>query len=186
MRTIVDDAILHASRPIIPLLFGLLGLGVVRLLIGFVRRYFGAKVGTGVDFELRNTIYDHLQRLDFTRHDEMETGQLVSRANTDVQVLQQLLGFLPLMLSNFLLFPISLGFMLKLSPPLMLIALVIVPVLLFLTMRMRKVVYPSSWDAAMKDAAVAGVVDEAVTGVRIVKGFGQEQRELNRLVEAAR
>jgi ATP-binding cassette subfamily B protein len=185
MRTIVDDAILHRHRPLGPLLLVLVGLGVFRFGIGFVRRYFGSKVGVAVDFDLRNAIYDHLMRLDFTRHDQMQTGQLVSRANTDVNILQRLFTFLPIMSSNFLLFPVSLGFMVSISPPLTLLALVIVPVFLWITIHMRKVVYPSSWDASARAAEVANVVDEAVTGVRIVKGFGQERRELRRLADAA-
>ncbi len=185
MRAIVDDAILHQRRPLLPLLAILVGLGVFRFGIGFVRRYFGSKVGVAVDYDLRNSIYDHLMRLDFTRHDQMQTGQLVSRANTDVNILQRLLTFLPIMSSNILLFPISLGFMVGISAPLSLVALVIVPVFLYVTIHLRKVVYPSSWDASAKAAEVANVVDEAITGVRIVKAFGQERRELGRLATAA-
>ena len=185
MRTIVDDAILERRRPVGPLLVLLVGLGLFRFAIGFVRRYFGSRIGVAVDYDLRNAIYDHLMRLDFTRHDQMQTGQLVSRANTDVNILQRLLTFLPIMSSNFLLFPISLGFMISINAPLTLIVLVVVPAFLFITIRMRKVVYPSSWEASAKAAEVANVVAEAVTGVRIVKGFGQERRELNRFAGAA-
>lgn len=185
MKVIVDDAIINQRRPIGPLLLALLAVGGFRFGIGFVRRYFGARVAAAVDYDLRNAIYDHLHRLDFTKHDEMQTGQLVSRANTDVQVLQRLLSFLPIMSSNILLFPVSLGFMISLSLPLSGVAFVIVPVFLWMTLHLRKVVYPSSWDASQRAAEVAGVVDEAVSGVRIVKAFGQEQRELDRLTEAA-
>ncbi|MGH9198833.1 MAG: ABC transporter ATP-binding protein, partial [Acidimicrobiia bacterium] len=185
MGVIVDDSILSDRRPLLPLLGMLLGLGLWRFGIGFVRRYFGSKVSASVDYDLRNAIYDHLHRLDFTRHDEMQTGQLVSRANTDVQIVERLLGFLPILSSNVLLFPISLGFMVKISPVLTLIAAIIVPVFLWLTMHMRKVVYPSSWDASQRAAEVASVAEEAITGVRIVKAFGQERRELGRLVDAA-
>lgn len=185
MGTIVDESILSQRRPLAPLLAILVGLGAVRFGIGFVRRYFGSRVAAAVDYDLRNAIYDHLHRLDFTRHDEMQTGQLVSRANTDVQIVERLLGFLPILSSNVLLFPISIGFMINISPPLTLIAAIIVPVFLWLTMHMRKVVYPSSWDASQRAAEVTGVAEEAITGVRIVKAFGQERRELNRLIEAA-
>ena len=185
MRIIVDDAILERKRPLAPLLLVLAGLGVFRFGIGFVRRYFGSKTSVAVDYDLRNAIYEHLMRLDFTRHDQMQTGQLVSRSNTDVTILTRLLSFLPIMSSNLLLFPISLVFMITISPWLTLVALLIVPAFLWITIHMRKVVYPSSWEASAKAADVASVVDEAITGVRIVKGFGQERRELNRLAAAA-
>src|SRR5687767_2473576 len=60
MRMIVDDAIFSSRRPLAPLLAMLVGLGVFRFAIGFVRRYFGSKVGVAVDFDLRNAIYEHL------------------------------------------------------------------------------------------------------------------------------
>src|SRR5687767_11607109 len=72
MRTIVDDAILSDKRSLGPLLGLLISLGLVRFGIGFVRRYFGSKVSTAVDYDLRNSIYEHLMRLDFTRHDQMQ------------------------------------------------------------------------------------------------------------------
>ncbi len=185
MQAIVDDVIIARHRALAPLLGALVGIGVARALVGFVRRYYGSKVGVNVDFHLRNDIYEHLHRLDFTQHDAMQTGQLVSRANTDVQILQRLLTFLPIMSSNLLLFPVSLAFMATLSLPLTAIALATVPSFLWLTIRLRRVVYPSAWDASQREAAVAQVVDENVTGVRIVKAFGQERREIDRLASAA-
>src|SRR5690606_18729061 len=140
--------------------------------------------GIDVEYDMRNDIYDHLHRLDFARHDELQSGQLVSRANSDVRVVQMLLGFLPFMSGNVLLFVLSLGFMLRLSPPLTAVALVTVPALLVLALRLRTVVYPSSWDAQQRAAELAAVVEEATSGVRVVKGFGQERRELARLTEA--
>ena len=185
MKAVIDDTILADRRPIVPLLGALLGLGVVRLVLSFVRRYGAGRVGINLEYDLRNAIYDHLQQLDFARHDEMQTGQLVSRANADVRMVQTLFGYLPLMSANVLQFAISVVIMLRLSPGLALVALLIVPTLLGMAMRMRTVVYPASWDAQQRAAEVANVVDEAVNGVRVVKAFGQEQRELSRLVERA-
>ncbi|MBV8236615.1 MAG: ABC transporter ATP-binding protein, partial [Acidimicrobiia bacterium] len=75
--------------------------------------------------------------------------------------------------------------MLILSPVLTLVALAVVPLLFVVALRMRSGVFPASWDAQQEAAEVAGVVDEAVTGVRVVKGFGQEDRELTRLTDRA-
>ena len=60
------------------------------------------------------------------------------------------------------------------------------PRLLFTALRLRTAVFPASWDAQQRAGEVANVVEEAVTGVRVVKGFGQEQRELDRLTERSR
>ncbi|HVM54379.1 MAG TPA: ABC transporter ATP-binding protein [Acidimicrobiales bacterium] len=189
-RTVVDDAIVPAvqGRPaadVVPLLLLMLVLGVVRFGLSFVRRFGAGRLGIDVEYDLRNDIYDHLHRLDFARHDEMQSGQLVSRANTDVRVLQSLLGFLPFVSGSVFLFGLSLVFMLRLSPLLTLVALVTVPVLLLMAVRLRTVVYPSSWDAQQKAAEVATIVEEATSGVRVVKAFGQERRHLGLLRAAA-
>jgi len=190
MRAVVDDAVVPAlrgghGRPVLPLLSALVALGVVRFGLSFVRRFGAGRLGVDIEFDMRNDIYEHLHHLDFARHDEFQSGQLVSRANSDVRVLQTLLGYLPFMSGNFLLFFLSLVFMLRLSIPLTLIALIAVPTLLLMALHLRKVVYPSSWDAQQRAAQVATVVEEATSGVRVVKGFGQERRELGRLIDAA-
>jgi ATP-binding cassette, subfamily B, bacterial len=184
-RVIVDDAIMTPTRAIGPLL-GVLGvLGVVRFAISFLRRWGAGRIGIDLEFDLRNAIYDHLHRLDFARHDEMQAGQLVSRANTDVRIVQGLFGFLPALSGTVVLFFLSLGVMVTLSPLLTVVALTMIPLLFGLALRMRKVVYPSSWDAQQRAAEMTTVVEEATSGVRVVKGFGQEARELDRLTERA-
>jgi ATP-binding cassette subfamily B protein len=189
-RAIVDDAVAPAAaggpaRDLAPLLLAMLALSLVRFGLSFARRFGAGRLGIDVEYDMRNDIYDHLHRLDFARHDEMQSGQLVSRANSDVRIVQTLLGFLPFMSGSILLFFLSLAFMLRLSPPLTAVALVTAPVLLVMAMRLRTVVYPSSWDAQQRAAELAAVVEEATTGVRVVKGFGQESRELSRLSDSA-
>src|SRR5207244_3040131 len=147
----------------------------------YIRRFVGGRVSLDVQYDLRNAVYERLQRLDFASHDQMQTGQLVSRANSDVGLLQGLLQFLPIMLGNIVLIVLSVIVMLILSPPLTVIALFAIPLLLVVTLRLRNTIFPASWDSQQRAAEVAGVVDEAVTGVRVVKGFGQEDRELEDL-----
>jgi ATP-binding cassette subfamily B protein len=142
-------------------------------------------VSLDVQFDLRNAIFDQLQNLDFARHDEMQTGQLVSRANSDVGLLQGLLAFLPIMAGNVLLMVASLVIMFVYSPLLALISLVVVPLLGFSAYRMRISTFPANWDAQQREGEVATVVEEAITGVRVVKGFGQEERELDHLIQRA-
>jgi ATP-binding cassette subfamily B protein len=184
-RQVIDNVILHHRSPLAPWLTLLVVAGGVRFGAAYVRRFVGGRVSLDVQNDLRTTIYDQLQRLDFARHDEMQTGQLVSRANSDVGLIQGLLSFLPIMSGNVLLLVASLFIMLVYSPLLTVVALLVVPALLIVALRMRGQVFPATWDAQQKAGEVAGIVDEAVTGVRVVKGFGQEQRELDRLVEGA-
>jgi ATP-binding cassette subfamily B protein len=184
-KVIVDDVILARRRPLAPWLALLVAAGVFRFAVAHVRRFVGGRVALAVQFDLRNAIYARLQRLDFARHDDFQTGQLVSRASSDVGLVQTLLSFLPLMTGNLVMLVLSLVIMAVLSPLLTLVTLVVVPVILAVALRLRTTVFPAAWDAQQRAAEVAGVVDEAVSGVRVVKGFGQEERELRRLASAS-
>ncbi|MGH9041780.1 MAG: ABC transporter ATP-binding protein [Acidimicrobiia bacterium] len=164
----------------------LLALGVVRFVAAVARRLYAGRVSYDVEYDLRNALYEHLQRLDFAAHDRLETGQAVSRAGSDVRVIQMLLAFLPLMFGNLVMLGLSLVVMATLSPTLTLVTLVVLPALAAGSARMRDRVFPATWDAQQKAAEVAGVVEEAVTGVRVVKAFAAEERELARLEERAR
>ena len=127
-----------------------------------------------------------LSRLDGTRQDQLHTGQIVSRSISDLSMVQALLSMIPMLLGNAVLFVASLAIMLFLSPLLTLIALAVGPALWFISVASRRTLFPASWDAQQQAAAVAGVVDGAVTGVRVVKGFGQEDQEIGRLEWASR
>jgi ATP-binding cassette subfamily B protein len=164
----------------------LLALGLVRFGAAVGRRLYAGRVSYDVEYDLRNALYEHLQRLDFAAHDRLETGQAVSRAGSDVRMIQMLLAFLPLMVGNLVMLGLSLVVMAVLSPTLTLVALVVLPALAAGSARMRDRVFPATWDAQQKAAEVAGVVEEAVTGVRVVKAFAAEERELARLERKAR
>ncbi|MDQ1395311.1 MAG: ATP-binding cassette, subfamily bacterial, partial [Acidimicrobiaceae bacterium] len=184
-RVIIDDVILNHRRPLAPWLILLVAAGLIGFGSAYVRRFLGGRVALDVQYDLRNAIYERLQRLDFARHDEMQTGQLVSRASSDVGLLQGLLSFLPIMSGNLIGLVVAFIVMVILSPPLTLVALAAMPALLLIALRLRTTIFPATWDAQQRAGEVAGVVDEAVTGVRVVKGFGQEQRELEHLTDAS-
>src|SRR5499425_3141540 len=101
-------------------------------------------------------------------------------------MIQGLLAMVPFLLGNILLFFLSLIAMAVLSPLLTLVALAVGPALFAISLAARNKLFPASWDAQQHAADVAGVVDGAVTGVRVVKGFGQEVQEVERLERASR
>jgi ATP-binding cassette subfamily B protein len=184
-RQIVDNVILRHTSPLAPWLVALLGLGVVTFVGAYFRRYRGGRVALDVQYDLRNAMQEHLQRLDFANLDRMPTGQLVSRANSDSMLVQGLLSFLPIMSGNILMLVLSLAVMIYLSPLLAVVSVLVAPTLLFISYRMRWRVFPATWDGQQKEGDVAQIVDEDVNGVRVVKAYAQERRELDRVVEAA-
>jgi ATP-binding cassette subfamily B protein len=152
----------------------------------YVRRYRAGQLSLDVQHDLRTEMFQALSRLDGARQDELHTGQVVSRSISDLSMVQALLSMVPMLLGNAVLFVASLAIMAVLSPTLTLIALAVGPALWFISVASRRKLFPASWDAQQQAAAVAGVVDGAVTGVRVVKGFGQEDQETSRLEQASR
>src|SRR4051812_16265713 len=132
-KTIVDDVIVHHRAPLAPWLALLIAAGVFGFFAAFVRRYVGGRVNLDVQYDLPNAGYERLPRLDLAAPDPKQTGQLVSRANSDVGLLQGLLMFLPIMLGTLIMLIVALGVMLSLSPPLTLVALLALPALLAVT-----------------------------------------------------
>ncbi|TDU06560.1 ATP-binding cassette subfamily B protein [Streptomyces sp. 846.5] len=185
-RLIIDDVITTHTEPLAPWAFALVGAAVLVFLLTLVRRYWGGQLALDVQHDLRQDLFDSLSRLDGTRQDSLNTGQVVGRATSDLQMIQGLLSMLPMMTGNLLLFILSIVVMLFLSPLLTLIALAMAPALWWFATLSRKKLFPATWTAQQEAGAVAGAVDGAVSGVRVVKGFGQEEQELNRLERASR
>ena len=185
-RQIIDNVILVHKSPLWPWLLLLIVLAAGAFGFAYVRRYRGGRVALGVQLDLRNDMHDHLQSMDFDNLNRMPTGQLVARANSDTTLVQGLLSFFPIMSGNLLLMVVSLAVMFYLSPLLAVVSLVVAPTLLLVSYRMRWRIFPATWDGQQREGDVAQVVDEDVNGVRVVKAFGQEHAEVERVVDASK
>ncbi|MYQ45813.1 ATP-binding cassette domain-containing protein [Streptomyces sp. SID4985] len=185
-KVIIDDVIGGHTRAMAPWAGALVGAALLVYALTYVRRYYGGRVALDVQHDLRTEMYRTITRLDGRRQDELSTGQVVGRATSDLQLIQGLLFMLPMTIGNVLLFLISLGIMAWLSLPLTLVALAVGPALGWIARRSRSRLHPATWYAQAQAAAVAGVVDGAVSGVRVVKGFGQEEQETGKLREVGR
>jgi ATP-binding cassette subfamily B protein len=185
-KVIIDDVIVAHTRPLAPWAALLVLAAVAVYVLTYLRRYHGGRLALDVQHDMRTDMFRSLTRLDGRRQDELDTGQVVGRATSDLQLIQGLLFMLPMMIGNLLLFVMSLVVMLVLSPLLTLVALAVAPALLFVANRSRERLFPATWYAQGQAAAVAGIVDGSVTGVRVVKGFGQEKQEMAKLEEVSR
>ncbi|MFD4016434.1 ABC transporter ATP-binding protein [Streptomyces sindenensis] len=185
-KVIIDDVVTDHTRSLAIWTGLLIGAAVLVYIATYIRRYYGGRLALDVQHDLRTDMYATITRLDGKRQDELSTGQVVGRATSDLQLIQGLLFMLPMTIGNVLLFLISLAIMAWLSLPLTLVALAVAPALWFIARRSRTRLFPATWYAQSQAAAVAGVVDGAVSGVRVVKGFGQEDQETGKLREVGR
>jgi ATP-binding cassette subfamily B protein len=153
---------------------------------GIISRYLMYRTAYDIEFDLRNLIYEHLSTLSFGFYDRVQSGQLISRANSDIRSVQMYTTFAPLILVQCSIGVVAFAFMLYYSPILAIVALVMMPLLYRVGVRMRNMMFPISWVIQSRLAGVATVVDENVNGVRVVKSFAQEQAELRKLGDAAK
>ena len=184
-RDIVDNLTSAAQPAIWPLAVALLVAAAANFAGLYVRRYRGGRLSLDVQHDQRTQLFSALSRLDGTRQDELHTGQIVSRSISDLTMIQSLLSMVPMLIGNAVLFVGSMIAMAFLSPTLTLVALAVGPALWFIAAASRRKLFPASWDAQQRAAGIAAVVDEAVTGVRVVKGFGQEEQEVERIERAS-
>ena len=185
-KTILDDSVLHHRRPLGPWVAVLVLTGVVTFVLGYIRRALGGRAAVDVQRDLQVRLHHHLQHLDSARRDEMRTGDIMSRATADITLIQMFLQQLGVTAGNVAQVTVAVVVMLVLSPLLATVIVVGIPLFLVLSMRFRDKTFAASWIDQHYQGAVAGVVEEAITGVRIVKAFGQEDQELGLLAEQAR
>jgi ATP-binding cassette, subfamily B, bacterial len=185
-RQVIDNVIITHRQSIWPLAIALVIAAGLSFAGTYLRRYRGGRVSLDVQHDLRTELLNSLTVLDGARQDELNTGQVVSRSISDVNMVQGLLSMIPVTLGNLVMFLASLVIMVFLSPLLTVVALLVGPALWFVAMTSRRKLFPSSWYAQQQAGAVASVVEASVTGVRVVKGFGQEEQEIGRLERAGR
>ncbi|KNA89411.1 ABC transporter [Gordonia jacobaea] len=164
----------------------LLVLAVVRYACQFGRRLTAGQLSISVQNALRLRLMHTLLHLDGAAQSRISTGQVVSRSISDLQIVQGLLAVVPLSAGAAVQVVIAIGIMAYLSPLLTVVALSIIPVVGIVVFTTRRKLFAATWSAQQSAANVAQHVEETVTGVRVVKGFGQESRAVDELVGLAR
>ncbi|MGD7705380.1 ABC transporter ATP-binding protein [Microlunatus sp. Y2014] len=180
-QIVLDDAIIEPTIPLLPWLSLLAVLGIAMGGLSAAWRYLSAKAALKVQHDIRDQIYDTLQRLDFSGHSQLQSGQLVSRASGDLRWVQVLIGFFGQLAATVIGIVLSLAVMMQLSPLLAVIVMIIIVAVFAVTHRMRGNVHAAGWDAQRSEAELMTEIEEAVLGVRVVRAFGQEEAETKRL-----
>ncbi|MGI8757961.1 MAG: ABC transporter ATP-binding protein [Acidimicrobiales bacterium] len=191
LRDAIDQALPTPTSPVPTdtlalFVWGILALGAVRAVFGYVARNGLARVAYQLEHDLRALLYEHLTRLSFSFYDRVQTGQLVSRANSDVRSVQMFLAYAPALVVSVATFALAVVLMLSVHVGLTLVAVSALPAVYAVGSRMRKELFPLSWVVQAHLAEIATVVDENVTGTRVVKSFAGERRQVALLDQAAR
>jgi ATP-binding cassette subfamily B protein len=185
LRRGIDDAIVARTADLNTYVWLLAGLAVVQGLLNFAARKFLLRTAYEIEYDLRTTIYAHLVRLPYGFYDRVQSGELMSRASSDIRAVQMYLAFGPSILVQCAIAVIAFVLMLSISPLLAVVAMATMPIIAALGVWMRKAIFPVSWLIQARLARVTTIVDENTQGVRVVKAFAAEPRQLNALAAAA-
>ena len=175
------DQIREGETNLLPLAGAIAGAGLLRLAFSVARRLVAGRVSLGVEFDLRNRMYAHLQSLELGFFDSQQTGQLMSRSTVDLQAVRFFLGYgLIFILQSALTILIAAGVMLAVNPPLAAVALAPVPFVVAIAARYGRLNRPATQEVQQRIAELTAEAEENISGVRVVKAFAQESRQLAR------
>lgn len=161
---------------------GLIALaGVLAGLMTSLRRWYAFRESRWTETRLRERLYEHLLRLHVGYHDRTQTGQLMSRASSDLQQLQAFVVMIPLTLSNLAMVVGIVVLLFASDPTLALVALAPLPFVNLMANRFSRRIHPAVLQVQAEQAQLATVVEESVSGVRVIKGFGAEGVQARKL-----
>ncbi|MFN2612848.1 MAG: ABC transporter ATP-binding protein [Solirubrobacterales bacterium] len=172
----VDAITEHKRGDILPLVAAMAGAALLRLGLTFTRRLVAGEVSLGVEYDLRQRFYTHLQRLELGFFDGQQTGQLMSRATVDLQAIRFFLGYgLIFITQNILTITLAAGVMFAYNPELAALALAPVPVLIAVAIRYSRRNRPAIQEVQQRMGELTSEAEESVTGIRVVKAFARER-----------
>ncbi|HEX6651251.1 MAG TPA: ABC transporter ATP-binding protein [Thermoleophilaceae bacterium] len=181
------DEIRGGSTHLWPLALAVVAAGVLRLVFSVLRRLVAGRVSLGVEYDLRNRMYEHLQSLELAFFDQQQTGQLMSRATVDLQSVRFFLGYgLVFLLQSAITIVIAAAVMVTLEPGLALVALAPTPFVVWIAYRYGRRNRPASQEVQQRIAELTAEAEENIGGVRVVKAFAQEPRQLRRFSGAVK
>jgi ABC-type multidrug transport system fused ATPase/permease subunit len=176
---VVVDAIHdHHRHRVVGLALIVLAAGTIRLVVSAARRLVAGRVSLGVEYDLRNLLFRQLQSLELAFFDQQQTGQLMSRATVDLQSIRFFLGYgLVFLLQSGLTIALAAVAMFALQPTLAAIALIPVPIVVYVAHRYSALARPALQEVQQRIAELTADTEENISGVRVVKAFAREAHQ---------
>jgi ABC-type multidrug transport system fused ATPase/permease subunit len=171
----------HDRHTLLLVALAIVGAVLVRWLLTYMRRMIAGRVSLGIEYDLRERLYHHLQRLELGFFDHQQTGQLMSRATVDLQAVRFFLGYgLVFIVQSALTLVLAGIVMLVINPELGLIAMAPTPFVVFISQRYGRRARPAIQEVQQRIAELTANAEENISGVRVVKSFAREKLQLQR------
>jgi ATP-binding cassette subfamily B protein len=171
----------HDRHTLLMLAIVIAAIVLVRWLLTYTRRMIAGRVSLGIEFDLRERIYGHLQRLELGFFDHQQTGQLMSRATVDLQAVRFFLGYgLVFILQSALTLVLAGIAMIIINPELGLIAMAPTPFVVWISQRYGRTARPAIQEVQQRIGELTADAEENISGVRVVKSFAREPQQLQR------
>jgi ATP-binding cassette subfamily B protein len=180
-RAVDDGVATQDVKALVLYSIGIIVASALRGLFAFLQNYLGETSAQGGSYELRRALFSHVQQLSFSFHDQAQVGDLLTRSMSDVEQLKNFMGRGLLMIFNLLLLVIGVSIALvAMNWKLALLSLIILPLLYWRAASFSKQMRPMFRAIQDQVARVSTLVQDNAAGARVVKAFGQEQREVER------
>ncbi len=183
-RTLIDVVIPQKDfRQLTILALAMIGIPIISGLIGIVDRYFSAKAGEGIIFDLRQEMYDHLQRMSLRFFTHTRSGEIVSRFSSDVVGAQNAItGTIPNIVTNLVTLLSTLVVMITIDARLTILSIAVLPLFLLPTRRVARILREIRRKAMEYNADLSSLITEtlSINGALLVKTFGRQRQESER------
>jgi ATP-binding cassette subfamily B protein len=185
LRILIDEGIEPQNQTRVwQVALALVGIAVVRGLFNFLQGYWSEVASQGVAYDLRNTIFEKLQNLSFSYHDRSQTGKLMTRMTSDVEIVRMFVGRGVLMLVSAIMLLIgTLVIMFSMNWKLSLVLFTVIPVIFLLFAVFVRQIMPVAQAVQKKLAALNTILQENLAGMRVVKAFAREEFETKRYLD---
>lgn len=184
----IDEGIIAGNSNIIRLvLIGILIITIIKAILGYGKEFLYDILSVKVHEDIKNDLFNHIQKLEFKYFDDMNTGELMSRIGEDVENIWQTIGFgLRLFIENIIYFVVSTVILFTLNFKLALACFIIMIPIGFIGMKLESKFGKSYEDISDQTAKINTTAQENIAGVRLVKAFSREKYEINKFLKMNR
>ena len=184
----IDDGVIAGNNSIIiKVLIGILIITITKSILGYAKEFLYDILSVKVHQDIKNDLFNHIQKLEFKYFDNMNTGELMSRIGEDVENIWQTIGFgLRLFIENVIYFVVSTVILFKLNFELALACFIIMIPIGFIAIKLESKFGKSYEEISDQTAEINTTAQENIAGVRLVKAFSREKYEINKFLKMNR